>query len=51
MRCAIQASQLSALKRRLDEEFGPNRWAMDRPPIRTRRQFLEYIRMNRGMPG
>ncbi len=51
MRCAIQASQLSQLKRRLDEEFGPWRFAMDRPPITTRRQFLDFIRMNRGMPG
>jgi predicted TIM-barrel fold metal-dependent hydrolase len=51
MRCAIQANQVTQLKRRLDEEFGPNRWALDRPPIRTRRQFLDFVRGNRGMPG
>ncbi len=51
MRCAIQASEITQLKRRLDEEFGPWRWATNRPPIHTRRQFLDYIRMHRGMPG
>jgi predicted TIM-barrel fold metal-dependent hydrolase len=51
VRCAIQASQVTLLKRRLDEEFGPSRWALDRPPITSRRQFLDFIRANRGMPG
>jgi predicted TIM-barrel fold metal-dependent hydrolase len=51
MRCAIQASQITLLKRQLDEEFGPYRWAVSQPPIQTRRQFLEHIRMHRGMPG
>jgi hypothetical protein len=50
MRCAIQASQITQLKRMLDEEF-PYRWAMDQPAIQTRRQFLDHIRMHRGMPG
>jgi hypothetical protein len=51
MRCAIQANQVTLLKQRLDEEFGPYRYALDRPPITTRRQFLDFIRSNRGMPG
>ena len=50
MRCAIQASQITQLKRQLDEEF-PYRWAMDQPAIQTRRQFLDHIRKHRGMPG
>jgi hypothetical protein len=51
MRCAIQANQVTLLKRRLDEEFGPYRWAVQQPPIQTRRQFFEFLRMKRGMPG
>jgi hypothetical protein len=51
MRCAIQASQVTQLKRQLDGEFGPYRWAVNRPPITTRKQFFDLIRMKRGMPG
>jgi hypothetical protein len=50
-RCAIQASQVQSLKLELDGEFGPRRWALERPPITTRREFLQLLRSHKGMPG
>jgi hypothetical protein len=51
VRCALQSSQVTGLKQQLDGELGPYRWAAVRPLITTRRQFFEFLRMKRGMPG
>jgi uncharacterized protein len=50
-RCAIQASQVQSLKLELDGEFGPRRWAYEKPPITTRREFFQLLRSHKGMPG
>jgi predicted TIM-barrel fold metal-dependent hydrolase len=50
MRCAIAKSSLARIKRDLDDEFGRTRWAFNRPSIRTRRGFLERLRLVDG-PG
>lgn len=50
-RCSIQLGELSMLKRQLDEELGPRRWAVEIPPITTRRQFFDLLRSHAGFPG
>jgi hypothetical protein len=39
-RCGIKASAIQAHKQNLDDEFGRYRWALQKPRITTRRDFL-----------
>jgi hypothetical protein len=52
-KCAIDASDLAVLKRNLDGEFGARRWALQRPILRTRRDFLRHVAFHKaiGRPG
>jgi hypothetical protein len=53
VRCGINAGEISLLKGRLDDELGARRWALSRPVVTTRRQFLELVRFHRAanVPG
>jgi hypothetical protein len=51
-RCAISADDLATARLLLDEELGPRRFTQSTPyGPRTRREFLAYLRANRGWPG
>jgi hypothetical protein len=52
-RCGVKETDLAALKRDLDHEFGRFRWAYQRPVMTTRRQFLHNAAFHRAakMPG
>lgn len=53
-RCRVQGSAFQLSKRLMDEELGPNRWAMTQPlGPRTPREFLRYARemMAKKVPG
>jgi len=51
-RCAISKTELEQAKLLLDDEFGPRRWAFNTPAgPRTRQEFFNLIRANRGRPG
>jgi uncharacterized protein len=44
-RCKVDASKFAMVKRQMDGEFGPNRWAMTQPlGPRTPQEFLRYAR-------
>jgi uncharacterized protein len=44
-RCQVDACPTALLKRRLDDEFGPNRWAFQRPGgPKTWEEFVEHSR-------
>ncbi len=53
-RCKVDQNTFTMFKRELDEEIGPNRFAV-KPPLgpRTRREFLLNAKQNRmkGVPG
>jgi len=53
VRCGIDAGALASFKRQLDGEFGERRWALQRPVVTTRRQFLDLVRWHRAanIPG
>jgi uncharacterized protein len=50
VRCGIKGSDLAAAKDELDAEWGARRWALDRPYITTRRQFLDHVRRHGDTP-
>jgi hypothetical protein len=51
-RCAITKDELTAARLLLDGELGPRRFTQKKPfGPRTRREFLAYLRVNRGTPG
>jgi len=52
-RCGIAASELAQIKRNLDDEFGRYRWAMQKPVLRTRRDFFRHLAFHRAakLPG
>jgi hypothetical protein len=44
-RCRIQSSALEQLRRQLDEEYGPRRWAFQEPGgPKTWSEYVEYSR-------
>ena len=43
VRCQVQASKMAQLRQDLDDEFGSYRWALHRPPLRTRRDFFRHV--------
>ena len=53
-RCKVEASSFAMLKRELDNELGPRRWAV-KPPLgpRTAKEFFALAREHRakGLPG
>jgi hypothetical protein len=49
VRCGIDRGDLAQTKEWLDGEFGDRRWAVQRPMITTRRQFLELSRLHRAL--
>jgi hypothetical protein len=51
-RCSITKDELTLAKLMLDDELGPRRFT-DKMPFgpRTRKEFREYQRLNRGIPG
>jgi predicted TIM-barrel fold metal-dependent hydrolase len=53
-RCKVNAGSFTQLKRQMDEELGPNRWAV-KPPLgpRTFEEFIAHAREQRakGVPG
>jgi hypothetical protein len=51
MRCGISASEIAAVKRQLDGEFGGRRWAFMQPMLRTRREFVNLHRRRGFRPG
>ena len=51
-RCAVTKDDLSTARLILDGELGPRRFTQKMPfGPRTRREFLAFLRANRGMPG
>jgi hypothetical protein len=43
VRCQVQASKMAKLRQDLDDEFGSYRWALNKPPLRTRRDFFRHV--------
>jgi hypothetical protein len=51
-RCKIQEDDLAKLRRDLDGELGGRRWAVQQMGgPRTRREFLQFMRVTQGRPG
>jgi hypothetical protein len=52
MRCTIEKSALSQVRRLMDSELGTRRWVFN-PNLgpRTRREFMAFLRWNDGQPG
>jgi hypothetical protein len=48
-RYAVDQNLLAVRKRELDQEFGPRRWAFERPAIKTRREFVTLITRRRAL--
>jgi hypothetical protein len=49
VRCGINRGDLAQVKEWLDGEFGDRRWAVQRPMVTTRREFLDLVRLNRAL--
>jgi hypothetical protein len=51
MRCAVEQTELAAVKRQLDAERGGRRFTFVQPMVRPRRQFMQLQRRNNYEPG
>lgn len=51
IRCAIQGTELAAVKRQLDHDMGKRRWAFNSPILTNRRDFWRLLRRNEFRPG